>query len=391
MRFSSRTSVALTRYFALALCLVLLAAGYPFAFLKGSSYSQSLNQTDKGDKGDKGEGLRRQAIPDYQLPDLNNLMSEGKNQRRADLPRPPLKPSDSCGYRDVACRDHKKAKEKIGQNITPGPAQTANQIAQIVPPVKSQSQSGWQQRWHQWAGALTAAWSAPTASTNAKSFVPNAVTPKAAAKGVSAAAAYTPPSFSSLMDAQLDPHNRMGGAGEDLFSGNYHWSLPLVSLPGRAGLDLNITLHYNSLIWARYGSVMEFDHDYYPTLTPGFRLGFPDLNGSYGNLHGTAGYVVILPSGQRVEMRVIGTNTYEAIDSSYFYLMTNPAGQSATLFGSDGMQYRYTMPGGNGLYRCTKVVDRNGNCITINYVNLGTAPNVLTTISNIIEIGRAHV
>jgi hypothetical protein len=53
--------------------------------------------------------------------------------------------------------------------------------------------------------------------------------------------------------ARLDPANRTGSSGEDLASRNLNWSLPLVSLPGRAGLDLGLSLAYNSLVWTRSG------------------------------------------------------------------------------------------------------------------------------------------
>jgi hypothetical protein len=42
--------------------------------------------------------------------------------------------------------------------------------------------------------------------------------------------------------ALLDPNNRKGTPGEDLLSRNFNWSLPLLSLPGRAGLDLGLAL-----------------------------------------------------------------------------------------------------------------------------------------------------
>src|SRR6185503_853193 len=45
------------------------------------------------------------------------------------------------------------------------------------------------------------------------------------------------------------PRNETGQPGVDLGSQNFNWSVPLVSLPGRAGFDLNLTLTYNSLVW----------------------------------------------------------------------------------------------------------------------------------------------
>ena len=75
-------------------------------------------------------------------------------------------------------------------------------------------------------------------------------------------------------NARLDPLNRTGGAGEDPLSRNFNWSLPLVGLSGRAGLDLGLSLSYNSLVWTKSGSYISFNDDGgFPA--PGFRLGFP--------------------------------------------------------------------------------------------------------------------
>ena len=63
--------------------------------------------------------------------------------------------------------------------------------------------------------------------------------------------------------------NETGTEGVDLGSRNFNWSLPLVSLPGRAGLDLSFTLSYNSLVWTKDGSNIKFNAD--PgTPAPGF-------------------------------------------------------------------------------------------------------------------------
>ena len=53
------------------------------------------------------------------------------------------------------------------------------------------------------------------------------------------------PNFST---ARARPPNETGQAGVDLGSRNFNWSLPLVELKGRSGLDLNLALHYNSLV-----------------------------------------------------------------------------------------------------------------------------------------------
>jgi hypothetical protein len=387
--FSRRSSSQIiARAFALSLCIVLLITSQPVAFIGGEAILAQSNNSERG--------LSRQSVPNYKMPNWNALLTEGKKTNRPELPRPPLKPPVDCGFNDVECREDKKAKGKIGQNLTPT-ATPANQIALEASPnpmpnaAAAQAPMSWRQRFGKWANALRNLAQRPS-NTTAHSFVATE-TASHAAPGLSAAAAepvlaaFAPPVFNSAIEAQTDPHYRLGGDGEDLFTGNYHWSLPLVSLPGRAGFDLNLTLHYNSLVWIKHSGAMYFDHDRYPTLTPGFRLGFPELDGAFGNLHGASTYVAIMPSGRRIELRNVATNAYEAIDSSHYYLTT--AGATATLFSPDGTRFIYTMPAGNGVYRCTKIVDRNGNFITVNYANVGTTAAPLWAISTIVDtLGR---
>ena len=127
--------------------------------------------------------------------------------------------------------------------------------------------------------------------------------------------------------AMLDPHNRIGGGGEDLFSQNYNWALGILSLAGRAGLDLGLSLSYNSLAtWTRSGSYIDFDYDNgFPT--PGFRLSFPVVDGYlyYNTQAGAYYYLLFTSSGARVELRRVAgsSNVYEAVDSSYLQLTDN--------------------------------------------------------------------
>ena len=89
-------------------------------------------------------------------------------------------------------------------------------------------------------------------------------------------AASPPQSGSSYADramARLDPFNQ---TGNQLLARDCEWSLPLLSLPGRAGLDLGLTLSYSSLVWTRSGNSIYFDEDN-GTPSPGFRLGFPTI------------------------------------------------------------------------------------------------------------------
>lgn len=231
---------------------------------------------------------------------------------------------------------------------------------------------------------------------SAPARMPNSFAPAKAApmNATSASAMFAPPTFSTSTEATLDPPYRVGASGEDLFSGNVNYSLPLVSLPGRAGLDLNITLSYNSLVWVKSNNRMQFDPGYYETLTPGFRLGFPEIEGplTFGS---TETFIVTLPSGRRVELRKVTgtTNQYEAIDSSYLYLVVDLVDAAKmTLFTTDGTQFKFEIPPNGYVSRCTQIKDSNGNYITISYKAIGDPGYPLIVTDKVIDtLGREIV
>lgn len=185
-----------------------------------------------------------------------------------------------------------------------------------------------------------------------------------------------------LSSARVDPLNRTGGGGEDPLSRNFNWNIPLVDLPGRAGMDLNLSLSYNSLVWTKSGSFISFDDDHgFPS--PGFRLGFPVIQQLYFNQETAKwSYLLITPNGSRVELRQIGTSQlYESADSSHTLLdaTTSPL----ILKTVDGMQFSFVLHGSD--FQCTKVKDRNGNFLTINYTSFGRIDTVIDTLSRTIK------
>src|SRR5438128_2809698 len=112
--------------------------------------------------------------------------------------------------------------------------------------------------------------------------------------------------------ARTRPVNATGAAGVTLGSRNFNWSMPLVSLPGRAGLDLTVSLFYNSLVWTAQGNAVQYNPDH-GTPAPGFQLGLPRLQGPFFDSDDNSyAYIMVAPSGGRVEMKQVGsTNTYE--------------------------------------------------------------------------------
>lgn len=78
---------------------------------------------------------------------------------------------------------------------------------------------------------------------------------------------------------------------------------------------------------AARGNAFSFDADF-GFLTPGFRLGFPTLDGPYYDRGANyPDYILILPSGGRVELRykqtVGGVKHYEANDGSYLWMKSD--------------------------------------------------------------------
>jgi hypothetical protein len=117
---------------------------------------------------------------------------------------------------------------------------------------------------------------------------------------------YYPSGDPNFSTARVRPANETGAPGVDLGSRNFNWSLPLLALRGRAGMDLGLTLYYNSLVWTKDGSYMKFNADL-GNPAPAFHLGLPTLQQRFLNSQtGIYAYMMVTPSGGRVELRQIG-------------------------------------------------------------------------------------
>jgi YD repeat-containing protein len=184
---------------------------------------------------------------------------------------------------------------------------------------------------------------------------------------------------SSLLTARVDPNNQPGGG---LLTRDATWGVSLLSLPGRAGLDLGLGLSYSSSVWTRSGPYIYFDEDDgWPS--PGFRLGFPTIQEKFFDAQvGVNAYVMIASSG-RVELRQIGaSNVYEAADSSCLQLTDN--GTSLLLRTTDGTQMSYAKF--QDEWRCTQIKDRNGNYLSVSYDWLGHISSITDTLGRVITV-----
>jgi RHS repeat-associated protein len=187
----------------------------------------------------------------------------------------------------------------------------------------------------------------------------------------------------SLDDPTNDPGNPPNKA-----TGNNNFQLvaPVLSLPGR-GIDLNLNLVYNSLVWntTGNGSGMYFDIDHdWPA--PGWHLGFGKMVAM-----GTAGALLIEPDGSRHAFTgTVFTYRYPAtqfrgavdvptfkgqtIDGSLIEYRCEMSGQPYGLARyPDGTQVYYTnystdfSKPKNYLYPYL-IVDANGNRLNIKYL-----------------------
>lgn len=193
--------------------------------------------------------------------------------------------------------------------------------------------------------------------------------------------------------AMIDHSNRVGTPGVDLLSRNYNWGTPIVSLPGRAGMDLNLGLSLNSLVWTRSGENIYFNLDQGFPAT-GFRLGLPEL--FYTDFHntdtGTDSRIVIMPSGKRYEFRRNPAYSpevvYEEMGSTYMLLTLkinpfNSLDKTWTLLLPDGTTYKFKLIA--SVPKCVEVKDRNGNFISVTYTSFAQIDNLIDTAGRAIK------
>jgi hypothetical protein len=147
-------------------------------------------------------------------------------------------------------------------------------------------------------------------------------------------------------------------------SESYSYAVPVLSLPGRNGLDVNLALQYNSRVWTmdKVNNTATFNADRdFPSY--GFRIGYGYLEYKSSDDF----YIVTLGDGTKHQLYFATTNTYDARDSSYIRYY---AGTTRLLRFKNGVQIFYEpIPDLSTLYRPYRIQDANGNYITIEYLN----------------------
>jgi RHS repeat-associated protein len=242
----------------------------------------------------------------------------------------------------------------------------------------------------------------------------------------------TPNSFTSL-SGQSDQRGfgnvrsavaQTGGAVTVQGSQSYTYTVPIFSVPGRAGSNLNLNLYYNSHVWIQgsAGMMMGIDRD---TPSPGFQLNFGFLewnpapgtpNGVLSTADGTKHTLSILISDLVQDPNTGLTSCinqvcqYASDDSSY-YFVSRPLGTKSGLpctgptncpapdvtvtdkNGTTSLYESFAVVTNDGpdefVMRPYKITDRNGNFITISYVdvnsiNVSSVTDTLGRVTNFV-------
>lgn len=182
----------------------------------------------------------------------------------------------------------------------------------------------------------------------------------------------------------------VGGVTAFLDSKQFNFTAPVLSLAGRAGLNVSLGLSYSSKVWIKDAvtNTMVFNADRgFPA--PGWRMGFgaiqihTNTTGHYLNtITGKYSIVYLEPNGVRRDMaRNASTGWYETYDSSY--LMFDAVAQ--ILYFPNGTQMRfgaYSYSPNNRDYQAlpVQIKDRNGNFVDIYYKTLDNEKVVINYV-----------
>ena len=190
--------------------------------------------------------------------------------------------------------------------------------------------------------------------------------------------------------------NPLGGAQDDgAGSGNFQIAAPVLALPGR-GIDLGLGLAYNSRVWNKADSQINFDIDRdWPA--PGWSLGFGKIVGigvdkgsmlvdADGTRHGYAGTVTYGPNQSYTDFA--GHTTDGTFIDYTHHTGLNGVLTSAQAKYPNGTVIVYGAQGTSAMYP-TRITDANGNYITITYVN-NTGPQIQTVTDTLGRVINFH-
>jgi RHS repeat-associated protein len=181
--------------------------------------------------------------------------------------------------------------------------------------------------------------------------------------------------------------------------GNFSFGFPVVSIPGR-GIDAGVGATYNSQVWTKSGSNYIFNVDG-NWLSPGFQIGYGYLDAYREGTAVPSTFVLTEPDGTRRRMDHVSGNggtvndyLYESNDGSFTQVQFwHCGGCSQTglldlrVTYSDGTKIFYSASNSQNRFFPTKIVDVQGNYITIAYLandQVGKISTITDTLGRVI-------
>lgn len=155
-------------------------------------------------------------------------------------------------------------------------------------------------------------------------------------------------------------------------SENFSFDVPVTGLSGR-GVDVSLSLVYNSRTFNK--STDPFDGSTWMTYdvdsgwpAAGFRLGYGQIEDQ-----GSFGFTLTDADGTRHALAFTSTYNYDTTDGTFIHFVGGRGWGS--LYYADGTRVDYGAAGSGFRSYPTKIVDRNGNYILINYLG-GVGPRI---------------
>ncbi len=212
----------------------------------------------------------------------------------------------------------------------------------------------------------------------------NAIVSNGAVNGSNCPGCAQKPMAEALRTFSLNPQSLIDSAETNLYTGNAHWSLDLIDLPGR-GLPLKLTLSYNSLIYSH-------DSDALYLLAPssepsvGFHLGLPEVS----TVVGSSDLALIDEQGSVIQLQKGANGKYISTNTSGYSLDLTTSG--AVLHRVNGELLELKKIGHRWLP--VRIIDLAGNYISVTYKTSGQVETIEDTLGRLIVFsydGTSHL
>jgi RHS repeat-associated protein len=175
------------------------------------------------------------------------------------------------------------------------------------------------------------------------------------------------------------PYTQVEQESVNSANGNLHFSVPLLSRPGRNGLGVNLALAYNSKIWDFFtqGSTL---YATLPEYESWVGLGWTMTMGRIIDDSANGYYYVTSSDGSNHTLKYYG-GAWRSTDSTY--MVYDPVSYKLTLKGGTNLQFGYQDVIRPYIRYATRIQDTNGNYLDIAYTGSGgTISNIQDTLGN---------